>query len=204
MDREAYLRNPCGTLSVPWWKAETLAVPDSVKIIHCRDWKGQYSEYQRFFRIMHDLKDLAPADFDYDTIAMDGQAKHLCEMINASYRDEHIAVREEDIRRWKNQRTFREDLCVYINACGGTMAASGIAAYDGTCREGTLEWIQVLPEYRRKGLGEKIVTVLLNRLRDTGAEFVTVSGNLDSASSPLELYRKCGFTGDDVWYICRG
>ena len=40
-------------------------------------------------------------------------------------------------------------------------------------------------------------------LKDLGADFVTVSGNLDNPTNPLELYKKCGFEGDDVWYICQ-
>jgi len=92
---------------------------------------------------------------------------------------------------------------VYINAGNGEMASSGIAEYDEECREGIIEWVQVLPEYRRKGFGKKIVTVLLNRLKNIGADFVTASGSLDNTSKPLELYKKCGFIGDDIWYICR-
>ena len=199
---EEYLQNPCGTLSIPYWKAKTLAIPDSVRVIHHSNWIGQYSDFQRFFRVKHDLKQLAPIDFDYDTIAIDSQSKQLCEMINASYKHEDIAIREEDVLRWKNHETFREDLCIYINVNDGVMAASGIAEYDEVCREGTIEWVQVLPEYRRRGYGEKIVTVLLHRLKNIGAEFVTASGNLDNACNPLALYRRCGFTGDDVWYVC--
>ena len=26
---------------------------------------------------------------------------------------------------------------------------------------------------------------------------------LDNQAKPLELYKKCGFEGDDVWYICQ-
>ena len=203
MDIKDYLRDPCGTLSIPYWKAKTLTVPDSVVIVHGRDWCGQYRNYQRFFRIKHDLKKLSPINFDYDTVSIDHQAAQLSGMINASYAHENITVSEQDILQWKQHETFREDLCVYINADNGKMAASGIAEYDETCREGIIEWVQVLPEYRGQGLGKKIVTVLLNRLKSVGADFATVSGNLDNTSKPLELYQKCGFTGDDVWYICR-
>ena len=203
MDIKEYLQNPCGTLSIPYWKFKTQTISDSVIILHNRDWNGQYGVYQRYFRVKHNLNDLAPIDFDYDTIAIDYQAKELCEMVNASYRHENIAISEKDILQWKNHETFREDLCVYINANSGTMAASGIAEYDETCREGIIEWVQVLPEYRKRGLGKKIVTVLLNRLKCIGADFVTVSGNLDNTSNPLSLYRACGFSGNDVWYICR-
>lgn len=131
------------------------------------------------------------------------QATQLCEMINESYKHENIVVSEQDILQWKQHKTFREELCVYINADNGKMAASGIAEFDEVCREGIIEWVQVLPEYRGRGLGKKIVDVLLNRLKSIGASFVTVSGNLDNTSKPLELYRKCGFTGDDIWYICQ-
>ena len=202
MDIEEYIQNPCGLLSVPYWKAKTLTIPNSIKIIHKSDWVGQYDDFQRFFRVKHSLYNLAPIDFDYDTISIDHQAKQLCEMINASYKHENIDISEKDILQWKKHETFREDLCIYINTMDGIMAASGIAEYDETCREGSIEWIQVLPEFRKRGLGKKIVSVLLGRLKSIGAEFVTVSGNLDSAFNPLGLYKKCGFEGDDIWYIC--
>lgn len=201
MNIEEYLENPCGTLSIPYWKARKMTVPDSVGIIHSRDWNNQYECYERFFRVKHNLENLDLVDFDYDTVSIDYQTGELAEMINASYTHENIYVSEEDILQWKSHETFREDLCVYINADGGKMVASGIAEYDEACREGILEWIQVLPEYRGRGLAKKIVTVLLNKLKGIGAEFVTVSGNLDNSSDPLKLYRKCGFTGDDIWYI---
>ena len=202
MDIEEYLRDPCGTLSIPYWKAKSLVVPETMKIIHIRDWTGQYSDFQRFFRVKHSLNNTIVIDFDYDVISLDYQAKQLSEMINASYIHENITVSERDILQWKKHETFREDLCIYINADGGKMVASGMAEYDETCREGIIEWIQVLPEYRNKGLGKKIVTALLSRLKCIGADFVTVSGNLDNSSNPLELYKRCGFEGDDVWYIC--
>lgn len=202
MDVKEYLQNPCGKLSVPYWKYRKMVIPDSVRIIHCSEWNDQYDDYQRFFRIRHDLKGLSPISFDYNTLSIEHQAVQLAEMINASYGDENIAVTEKKVLQWKQHETFREDLCIYINA-DGRMAASGIAEYDEACREGSIEWVQVLPEYRRRDLGERIVNVLLNRLKSIGAEFVTVSGNLDSHSDPLKLYRKCGFTGDDIWYVCR-
>lgn len=202
MDRKEYLQDPCGMLSIPYWKAEMLTIPDSIRIIHCRDLKEQYSNYQRFFRVKHDLNDLEPITFDYDTISIDYQARQLSEMINTCYRHENIAVTAEDILKWKNHKTFREELCIYINADNGMMVASGIAEYDENCREGIIEWVQVLPEYRKNGLGKRIVSVLLNKLKDLGADFATVSGNLDSISNPLEFYKKCGFTGNDIWYIC--
>ena len=31
-----YLLNPCGTLSIPYWKYRTIAIPSNIKIIHRR------------------------------------------------------------------------------------------------------------------------------------------------------------------------
>ncbi len=155
MDIKEYLQNPCGTLSIPYWKYRTLAIPDSIEIIHSRDWDGQYSSFRRYFRAKHDLNNLDPIGFDYGVISIDRQAEQLAGMINASYAHEGIAVSEEDILQWKNHETFREDLWVHISTGNGIMAASGIAEYDRICREGIIEWVQVLPEYRKKGLGKK-------------------------------------------------
>ena len=46
MDVKEDLQNPCGTLSIPYWKAKTLAIPDSMRIIHCSNWNGQYGNYR--------------------------------------------------------------------------------------------------------------------------------------------------------------
>ena len=63
-----------------------------------------------------------------------------------------------------------------------------------------LEWIQVLPQYRGKKIGQLIVTELLFRMKDV-ADFATVSGKVDNETNPEALYRKCGFVGNDLWHI---
>ena len=35
------------------------------------------------------------------------------------------------------------------------------------------------------------------------ADFVTVSGECDNPTNPETLYRKCGFNGNDIWYVFR-
>ncbi|MFG6347015.1 MAG: hypothetical protein K1W35_25920 [Lachnospiraceae bacterium] len=34
---QEYVNDPCGTLSIPYWKSKELAVPQNMKIIHDRD-----------------------------------------------------------------------------------------------------------------------------------------------------------------------
>ena len=45
-----------------------------------------------------------------------------------------------------------------------------------------------------------IVKELLWRGREY-AKFATVSGKVENETKPEALYRKCGFTGNDVWHI---
>lgn len=82
------------------------------------------------------------------------------------------------------------------------IAATGIAEFDNQVYEGILEWIQVSPTYRGLGLGTYTVTELLKRISEK-AKFATVSGQVDNVYKPENLYRKCGFKGNDVWHILR-
>ena len=50
-----YLLNPCGTLSIPYWKYQTIAIPSNIKIIHRRHFNNQFNKFQRFFRLLHKL-----------------------------------------------------------------------------------------------------------------------------------------------------
>jgi GNAT superfamily N-acetyltransferase len=81
-------------------------------------------------------------------------------------------------------------------------AALGIAEFDPMIDEGSLEWIQVLPAYRGRGLGQQIVFELLNLLHGKAA-FTTVAGQVDNPTYPERLYRRCGFDGDDYWWVLR-
>ena len=74
MDRDSYLRDPCGTLSIPLWKAGKMALPASIRIVHCRDWHGEYAQYQRFFRVKHTLRDLSACESEYRVIDLQAQA----------------------------------------------------------------------------------------------------------------------------------
>lgn len=75
-----------------------------------------------------------------------------------------------------------------------------MADLDKDLKEGILEWIQVLPAYRGKKIGQLIVNELLKRMIGK-ANFATVSGKVSNTTKPEMLYRKCGFTGDDLWHI---
>ena len=42
---QEYVNDPCGTLSIPYWKSKELAVPQNMKIIHDRDKSATKQRY---------------------------------------------------------------------------------------------------------------------------------------------------------------
>jgi GNAT superfamily N-acetyltransferase len=109
----------------------------------------------------------------------------------------------ETVLSWTRHPVFDPALWVWaMDEATGQPAGLGIAELDASIGEGALEWIQVLPAYRGQGIGQAIVRELLARLRGR-AVFTTVSGQVDNHSRPEALYRRCGFTGDDVWWVLR-
>lgn len=38
MTLQDYLRHPCGALSIPYWKAQTVQMPPHIRIVHHRDY----------------------------------------------------------------------------------------------------------------------------------------------------------------------
>lgn len=202
--KEQYLADPCGSSSLPYWKAKDITIPKGMKIIH----DGEYfeSEYQQYdddmyFRLFHDLQNTSkpqiPAGFYLSSIPIKEYAEH----INACYNG--ISVSESRLISHTAAPVYNAKLWIAAKEnLSGAVAATGIADFDSETGEGILEWIQVSEQFRRRGLGEYIVSELLWRMSDF-AEFATVSGQCNNPTSPELLYRKCGFTGSDIWHILR-
>ena len=177
-------------------------LPNDVKVFHKDDFKNGYNICQKFFRIKHNLKFINKVKSLIMYVDIEKDKLELINMINECYKNENILVSIDDVNNWTSHPTFNSKLWIKI-IVDNKIIASGIAEYDKECKEGILEWIQVLPNYRKKGYGKDIVNSLLLSLKELGATFVTVSGNLDNATKPELLYRKCGFEGNDLWYICK-
>lgn len=200
--KDEYLSNPCGTLSIPYWKNKTIKISNNIVIIHQNKFNNQFNKYQRFFRLSHLLESICIPKIKAEIINLDTDKIALINMINICYKKQNITVNENDILELCNHPTYNNKLWIKIEE-NGTMIASGIAEYDKELNEGIIEWIQVLPENQNNGYGKAIVNSLLMELKNLGAKFITVSGDLDNNTNPEKLYRSCGFTGDDVWYICQ-
>lgn len=198
-----YLENPCGKLSIPYWKNKIIEIPPNVKIVHQEDFDcGYLIDYcdKKYFRLIHCLDNIKtdlPDGFSIKTAEI-SDLPLIIEIINDSYTD--LSVNYEQIISYTKTSVYDKDLwiLVYENKTNHIIGC-GIADYDNEAKEGVLEWIQVLPEYRGKKIGKMIVNELLHRMKK--ADFATVSGKTDNPTNPEGLYRSCGFVGNNIWHI---
>ncbi len=172
--------------------------------------RRQYRLAWPYFRLKHDHQYIAPyalpegfwikdSSVVADSVADSVEFAEISDFIGRCYRDMHPSP--EAVESWTKYPVFESNLWIWIMD-HNVPAALGIAEFDGSVPEGSLEWIQVLPEYQGRGLGKALVLELLNRLKERAA-FTTVSGEVDNVTNPERLYRSCGFEGDDVWWLLR-
>ncbi|KUH33402.1 hypothetical protein APY94_06150 [Thermococcus celericrescens] len=156
-----------------------------------------------YFRLIHKNQKIKetkpPQGFRIANVDIKREIDIVADIIKKCYED--INVNPEIVKSWTKHPVFDPNLWIWvIDSEKNTPAGLGIAEFDPTIREGSLEWIQVLPEYRGKGIGKTIVLELLRRLQDRAA-FTTVSGEVNNKTKPEIIYRRCGFQGNDVWWL---
>lgn len=200
--KEQYLRDPCGSASIPYWKAKSIIVPEGMIIVHNSAYQQEaYGGYvdEPYFRMCHDLQKLTkptlPASYSLCKSDISDFAAH----INRCYTG--IGITETELRSYTERAVYNEALWLAVqDDQTGKIVATAIGELDAEVGEGVLEWVQVSKDYRGQGLGGYLVAELLWRMKDL-ADFATVSGKCNNATNPEKLYRKCGFSGNDVWHI---
>ncbi len=199
---EEYLRSPATASSLPFWKAEHIVVPDSMRILRNDEFEREAfndCEDEPYFKLVHRLKcpkrPALPAGYRLSSASYEEFSEH----ITACYGGGPSA---DELRDYEKHSAFDPDLWLAVRDEEGRVAASGIAEIDSRIGEGVLEWIQVSKAHRRRGLGEFLVRELLWRMREK-ASFVTVSGEIGNPSDPLALYLRCGFSEKTVWHVLK-
>jgi GNAT superfamily N-acetyltransferase len=140
-----------------------------------------------------------PAGFGFTTVQIHEEAGLAAEVIRRCYAEIHPSV--ENVRSWTLHPVYDRNLWIWVwDENRSAPAGLGIAELDSSIGEGSLEWIQVLPEYRGLGLGQALVLELLQRMQRQ-SDFVTVAGEVDNRTRPEQLYRRCGFDGEDIWWL---
>lgn len=201
-----YKADPCGTLPTAYHKLRYARPPAGVRIVHARDLDPAAFEGfkdEPYFKLIHrlGLVEAPQSEAFFIRTAGEEDIPLIAEIIARSYTD--IGISAEELEEMRSSPVFCPEL--WVIACEkstGAPAACGIAELDREVGEGALEWIQTLPEFRRRGAARLVVLTLLSRLRKR-AGFVTVSGRTNDPNSPEMLYRGCGFEGSDVWHVLR-
>ena len=199
MTFDDYRADPCGSLSIPWWKQQEMVAPERIHIVHDRDYAGVPEGWteERYFRLLHTLTAVEQAPMPGITLETCDDAAQMGEIISQCY-----PIQPGDMLRAKQRHgTYLPELWILARDSAGAAMGIGIALLDAVTGEGSLEWVQVLPRHRRCGVGRAVVLELVNRMKSR-ADFVTVSGRVDSPGAE-SLDRSCGFIGEDVWHILR-
>lgn len=202
IDPQAYLAAPCRASSIPYWKSKQVVIPDGMLILHHDDWLRTDTSActdEPYFRLIHDLSSIdtpkLPSGYTLCAADMAAYAGHISQCSPG------LRMTAAELEAYQRRAVYCADLWIAVrHDATGQIVASGIAELDREIVEGALEWIQVSSAHRGAGLGTFIVQELLRRLRDR-ADFVTVSGRCDHPDRPERLYRKCGFSGSDIWHI---
>ena len=203
---DEYLADPCGCSSIPWWKAKTMVLPETMQLLHNRDYDPGLTllwQDQPYFRLYHDLGGIDPVCPPGIRLvtASPRDIPDIVHIINASYTD--LQVTQEQIYSYTRTPVYAPALWMMAEECAtGRPVGCGIADYDPEARELVLEWIQVLPAFRRRQIGRALVCGLLSR-HPQEARFATVSGQVENPANPQALYRRCGFVGTDIWHVLR-
>ena len=160
---------------------------------------------EAFFRLIHQgdtpTGPRLPKGFTFAPANPHREAGPIAGIINQCYPGMHLSL--DTIHGWARHPVFSPDLWVWvIETCTQKPVGLGIAELDPTLPEASLEWVQMLPAYQGRGLGTALVVELLRRIQGR-VTFTTVSGRVDNATNPEGLYHRCGFGGEDVWWVLR-
>lgn len=208
---EEYKNNPCAYSAIPYWKLKLIALSENIKVMHENEWKTlenrkelSYTKVDKFFRLKHDLIDLKeialPEGYSFrifNSLRYEDY-EDAVKIINKSY--DNISISKERLEGYTRNKVYNDRLWIFIDNKNHEPVSLGISDTDYEIGEGILEWIQVLPDYRNKGLATALVNKLLITMSKE-VSFATVSGDINNESNPISLYKRSGFTGEDIWYI---
>ena len=203
MNAEQYLADPCGTSSLPYWKTEQFAVPEGICVYRDDAFSARSIEGvdEPYFKLMHDLRQVQPAALPAGFRLVSAGVADFARHINSCYGAEGLS--EAELLAYRRRQTYNPALWLAVADAGnGALAATGIGELDGRIGEGILEWIQVSPAYRRRGLGRFLVCELLRRMQGR-AQFATVSGRVNNPDKPFALYTGCGFKNPVIWHVIK-
>ncbi len=107
----------------------------------------------------------------------------------------------DEIAGWTLRPVYDPHLWLWaMNHATGKPVGLAIGEIDRMTGEGSVTWLQVLPEQREQGIGALLLQELVCRLEQKTA-FVTASWDVRNPCAPEHLFATCGFTGHDLWWL---
>jgi ribosomal protein S18 acetylase RimI-like enzyme len=201
---------------VVFWSRERDRIPDfpipleslSLVLIH-QDHidqfpTDQFSDKKAYFRLIckpqgEGDKGSVSGDFIFQGVDLRKEISDVAGFIDTCY--PNIKPTDETVRGWLSHPTFDSELWFWVlDKENKNPVGLGIAEVDEGINEGSIEWVQVHPAFRGRGIGELMVKELIVRLSGK-VEFITVAGEVGNETNPEALYRRCGFQGDDIWWM---
>ena len=161
-----------------------------------------FSRREAYFRLIHkgatpDYN--CPSHYQYATADPNSDAQAIAGLIRICYPGSALTAAE--VQGWTRHPSYDPSLWVWVREEGSDRPVGlGIAELDSAVPEASLEWIQVHPDFQGQGIGSAVVMELLRRVAGRVA-FTTVSGQVANLTRPEGLYRRCGFTGSDIWWL---
>ena len=131
MEKKNYLSDPCSASSLPFWKTETVTVPDCLKIIRDDEYRQKRTEYagysdEPYFKVIHFLRDIQspflPDGFMLAEIGIADFARHIWECYAEG------GISEADLQRYTSHPVYDPSLWIAIkDKRTEKTAATGIA-----------------------------------------------------------------------------
>lgn len=197
-EKEAYIADPCRVASLSFRKAQTVVIPENMRILLDGEPIPDGYADEPYFKLVHRLAGLDAPVLPAEFTAAEAETAVFAAHIRRCYPGTDVT--KETLQTYREQIAADPGLWIAVKDKAGRTASSGIAEFDPTVGEGALEWIQTSPEYRRRGLGRYVVGELLKRLAARGAAFVTISGRMRDEAA-YELYKGCGFSNCAIWHV---
>lgn len=114
---EDYKKNPCGSISIPYWKAEKMSIPDNIKIVHNNNFdQTMLNDYndKKYFRLFHNLKNVPTFtnnNYTYGIISK-SEINELVKMINTSYTHTDVFVSTDYINGLTKTEAYCPELWI--------------------------------------------------------------------------------------------
>ncbi len=109
----------------------------------------------------------------------------------------HPRTRGRDSRR-NIAKQLRSNRSLYLGAYDGRRLVGTVLGTHDT-RKGWINHLAVIPEYRGRGIGEKLVRAAERGLRKQGMEIMAALIESDNAAS-RSLFSKLGYSSSDIVY----